>query len=113
MLANPYFSFDLIRKYTAVVGSLFKDIVVERVDASGGVDQVVRVPLSWGPREKVLARLTADPGLDRPSAITLPVIGMELASVAYDSARHLNAAERIVYEDPDTKAHRTQFNPVP
>lgn len=113
MLANPYFNFDLMRKYTALVGSLFKDIVVERTDATGAVDQIIRVPLSWGPREKVLARLAADPNLDRPSAITLPVIGMEQTTISYDPSRHLNAAERILYEDPVTKTHRTQFNPVP
>ena len=50
-----------MRKYVIYFGTLFNDIEIDRVDDNGDVIQEVRVPISYGPREKYLNRIQQDP----------------------------------------------------
>lgn len=112
MLNNPPYSFDLIRKYTGAFGALFKEVVVERKDASdGSVRQKVRVPISYAPHEKTLARVLADPNISRGAAAILPVMTFEMGDPTYDPTRKLNSIGVVVVEEAGK--YRRQYDPVP
>ena len=49
-----------IRRYVVLFGTLFNDIYLNRPDSVHNETKSVKVPIAYGPKEKVLARLTAD-----------------------------------------------------
>lgn len=113
MLGISPFSHDLLRKYTVLFGTLFNEISIERKD-DAGVVQLIRVPLSHAPKDKILARVNADPNIDRQAATILPRMSYELTDVVYNSdnkLRTIRTRGASVSEEPS--ALRTILNPVP
>lgn len=92
-------------------GTLFNTIEVRRTNSSDEVTEVVKIPLSYGPKDKMLARITSDPNLSSSVALTVPRMGFELTSMTYDSARKLNTIGRNVAKG--TTGLKKQYNPVP
>ena len=45
---------SLIKKYVSLFGSVFNDIVIERVDSSNATVQTIKVPIGYGPKEKYI-----------------------------------------------------------
>ena len=107
-----YFSHGIIRKHVIVFGSMFNDITIQRKNAGTRV-QTLAVPIAYGPKQKFLVRLDADPNLDREIAISLPRIGFELSGISYDSNRKLNSAQKNTYDHTDKNFRKTQYTPVP
>lgn len=113
-LFTSTFSHDLIKKYTIVFGSLFDGIKHQNFAENGDILSEVKVPVTYAPKEKVLARLRADPELDRPMAISLPIISFQLMNISYAPARKLNTMNKIVTRDADNASVvRSVYNPVP
>ena len=56
-MLGTYFYHERIRKTVALFGSLFTKIHVLRTTSAGASINQVRVPLSYAPRSKFLARL--------------------------------------------------------
>jgi len=108
-----YFYNGVIRKYIIMFGSMFNDMRVVRTDSSGNVVQTIGVPIAYGPKEKWLERINADPGLDREVAIQLPRIGFELTSMAYNPNRALNKMHRNTNIGSSENYVRAQYTPVP
>ena len=72
------------RRMVSVFGSMFNDLEVHKRDSAGKVLQKIKVPLSYAPRQKVIARLseqTRDPNV----AMKLPRISFEISSMDYDA----------------------------
>ena len=89
---NDYFYHKRIRKSVSAFGSLFTRIHVIRKNKSGKVISTVRVPLSYAPREKYIARINNEIGdLQREEAVALklPRMSFEITSLIYDSTRQL------------------------
>lgn len=109
------FYFDLIRKYIILFGTLFNNIHISRTDSAGNITMLERVPLSYGPRDKMLARVTQDPNIDRPTATyPLPMISFEMDGFDYDSSRKLQTIVRMAYNNPNDSTQRNnQWMPVP
>jgi hypothetical protein len=101
------FQHNTLRKYVILFGTIFNNIYVTRQNNSGETVQTLKVPLSYGPKEKYLARLEGNPTLDNQVAITVPRIAFEMTSFQYDSERKLNSLNRKV------KNNRSQYQPVP
>ena len=108
------FYHETLRKYVIVFGTLFNEIHFYRTDDAGNRHQKIRVPLSYGPREKTLARLEGDPNLDRETAITLPRMSFEMTGLAYASERKLNTIRKrqIVVTGENSKM-KSIYQPVP
>jgi hypothetical protein len=112
MLGHTFYH-NTIRRYVILFGTLFNDIHINREDTSQGVTRTIKVPISYGPKEKMLARLDADPELKRP-AIVLPRMSFELTDLNYGPTRKLNTIGKIVAANPnDTNAAKYQYTPVP
>jgi hypothetical protein len=108
------FHHDTIRKYVILFGTLFNDIYVRREDNSGNEEQILKIPVSYAPRDKILARLDSNPDLGREVAITLPRISFEMTSMNYDSERKLNTIRKNVKGSATSNtAVDTVYNPVP
>lgn len=61
----------------------------------------------------MLTRFENDPDIDRETAVLLPRMSFEMASVSYDSSRKLNTLGKVVVKDTDSKKLKYQYNPVP
>ena len=116
MLGNRQFYHETIRNIIVGFGTLFNDIHVVRKNNSGVVTQSMKVPLAYGPKQKWLARLDQDAGLDSKVAITLPRMGFEIQNMTYDPARKLNRVQKFKkVKSSASNANKldTQFMPVP
>jgi hypothetical protein len=103
-----------IRKYIVAFGTLFNDIHINRVNSSNETIQTMKVPLSYGPKEKFLARSEGDPDLTRPFAMVLPRMAFELVNISYDPERKLNTLNRNVKQNSsNTSQLLYQYQPVP
>lgn len=103
-----------IRKYITLFGTLFNDIEIDRLTSTSDVYQTIRVPLTYGPKEKVLVRLDQDPNLNRKYAIALPRMSFEMTNINYAPDRKLPTINKNVTVDANTaKRVKSQYMPVP
>ncbi len=98
---------EIFRKTVVAFGTLFNNIEIRRSD------EVMKVPLAYGPKQKFLARLdqTPDPTNKRVQ-ITLPRISFEINSIQYDSARKVSPTQKIKIAN-DSDKNNNVFMPVP
>ena len=108
---GTYFYHQTSRKMVVAFGSLFNNIEVRRTDSADAVVEVIKIPLSYGPKDKMLVRISQDPSLNPKVALTVPRMGFELTSMTYDGVRKLNTMGRNVKKG--TTGLKKQFNPVP
>jgi len=83
---------ESIRKLVIGFGSLFNDIRVVRKNADGTTKETIRVPLSYGPKEKFIRRIQEQSSISSTTKtqITLPRIGFDITGISYDSTRKTN-----------------------
>jgi len=83
-----------LRRYVTIFGTLFNEILISREDNSDVTQKRFRVPIAYGPMQKFLARLEADPNLTNPTAMTLPRMSFEITNIVYDPERRLTGRLR-------------------
>jgi len=108
------FYFSSIKKYVVLFGTLFNDIYIIRTNSTTGDETaILRVPLTYGPRDKMIARVEADPDISRPTAITLPTMTFELKRLSYDGNRKLPTINtRVTANSTTADSVNYQYNPV-
>jgi len=102
MLNQAPFGFDLIRKYVVLFGSTFDDIYVNRMNANN-VSEIIKVPISYSNKDKMMAIVDSDPDKDRPFSALVPRMGFSLLGMNYDSSRKNptnNYIARVSNTDP-------------
>lgn len=114
MFGGPFY-FGLIRKYVILMGTLLNSIRITRTNSSGETTALLKVPITYGPKDKMLARIKQDPAIDRPTAVApLPMISFEMGKMSYDGSRKLNTVGRSsVKHDTLPNKFKYQYNPVP
>ena len=85
MLTGNHFYNHTLKKSVSVFGTVFNNL---RVVKHGGVEE--RVPISYGPRDKFLARLAQESRQDAHVAIKLPRMAFEITDLSYDTTSSLN-----------------------
>jgi len=115
---GSHFYHKQIRNTVIAFGTIFNNINIKRLDSSGNPLQNIRVPLSYSPKEKFIARLEQNTDLtgdDSSVAITLPRMAFDITGYAYDASRKLNKNQRVgvVTTNADTTKLNTQYSPVP
>jgi len=96
-----------IRKMVSVFGTLFNNISVVRKDASGKVVNITRVPLAYGPKQKFLARLDEQPGLDDAKvAMKLPRMSFEIVTLTYDATTKINRNNTLTFSASDPASRK-------
>lgn len=117
MFGRTYYH-DTLRKYVILFGTLFNDIWINREDSAGNVKQSLKVPLSYGPREKFLARIEGIDGnrdpLEQPFSIVLPRMGFEITGFQYAPERKLSTRQLFTDTTSDSNVKKKyMYNPVP
>ena len=113
MLGTTFYH-ETIRKCVVGFGTVFNDIHITRKDGSGKIQQSMKVPLAYGPKQKFLVRLREDPSISKTVAITLPRIGFEITGLSYDPGRKLNRVQQFrKVKGTTTKQLDVQYMPVP
>jgi hypothetical protein len=115
MLGQQFYH-ETMRKIVVSFGTLFNNIQIVRKNSSGAIVQSMKVPLAYGPQQKFLARLNADPALASKIAVTLPRLGFEMNGITYDPSRKLNRVQKFRKVKSSTdNANKldSQYMPVP
>lgn len=104
-------------------GSLLNDISIQRLDKNGRPisGQLIKVPISFGPKQKWLVRLTQDPNAgatasdgsptQTPVEIVVPRMGFDLKAFSYDNQRELPSSGKNVRLLTNNTLNRV-YNPV-
>jgi len=87
MLGNAQFYHRTIRKMVVVFGTLFNDLEIVRYTQSGNPKEKLKVPLSYGPKERYLTQITSDPNLVKSINSVIPRMSFNLDSLEYDASR--------------------------
>jgi hypothetical protein len=114
MIGN-YFYNESTRNIVVGFGTIFNQIQLAKKDNAGNVTQTMKVPLAYGPKQKWLSRLTEDPNLTKPVAVTLPRIGFEISGLEYDATRKLNKTIKVkkTINGVNNDQLKSGFMPVP
>ena len=113
MLGQQFYH-ETIRNVVVGFGTIFNNIQLVRKDNSGVIQQTMKVPLAYGPRQKFLVRLGDDADLTKAAAVTLPRIGFEITGLTYDPGRKLNRVQKFKkVKGANSKQLDTQYMPVP
>lgn len=92
MFNQKHFYHEHIRKAIISFGTMFNNIIIRRKNNEGDIVQSLVVPLSYAPKQKILARVAEVDNLEEGRAkyeVTLPRIGFEITSLNYDASRKL------------------------
>jgi hypothetical protein len=109
-----YFYNDIFRKTIIGFGSLFNNIQIQKTKENGQVISIIKVPLSYGPTQKFLARINENPSLDKATQITLPRMSFELMGIRYDSTRKATQTQTFISSTvSDSSDIRKTYLPVP
>jgi hypothetical protein len=109
-----HFYHEILRKTIISFGTLFNNISIQKKDASDTDFSVMKIPLSYGPTQKFLARLEQSGDLNKSTAMSLPRMSFEFIGLTYDSSRKVTSTQKIAVKDPDTqKKVNKVFTPVP
>jgi hypothetical protein len=108
---GQHFYNETTRRYVAVFGTLFNDITIERRDANGNLLKKIKVPISYAPIQKVLAKVDQDLELNAP-AMTLPRMSFEITGMTYSPERKVTSLQR--YDKSTSPTDRsTRYSPAP
>jgi len=115
MLGQQFYH-ETVRNVIVAFGTMFNNIQIVRKNNAGAIIQSMKVPLAYGPKQKYLTRLDADPSLANSTAITLPRLGFEIGALTYDATRKLNRVQKfkkVKSSASNSNKLDTQFMPVP
>ena len=114
MFGHTYYHRTL-RKYVSLFGTLFNDVYINRTDTSANTVSTYRIPIAYGPKQKTMARVEADPTLTRPYAVLLPRMSFEMTNMRYDPTRKLPTISRgyVKKVTTDENSLKYVYNPVP
>jgi hypothetical protein len=113
MLGNAHFYNRTIRKVVVAFGTMFNDILLQRYSVDGTIKQeLFKVPLTYGSKEKYLTRITSDPNLTKTISSTVPRISFEMTGMTYDSSRKQISTLQNFSANTATGI-KTQFAPIP
>jgi hypothetical protein len=116
MLTNHFYH-EIIRKTIVSFGTLFNNIEIQHKDSSDKTVSVLRVPISYGPTQKFLARLEQSRDLRSPGrpagALTLPRMSFELIGCSYDASRKVSTMQTFKAVNKESSKLVKGYMPVP
>ena len=110
-MLGTYYYHEIIRKTIVSFGTVFNGISIKHKDGSGDDFSEIKVPLSYGPAQKFLARLEQQADLNKPVQISLPRMSFEMNNVAYDPSRKTGVTQ--TFKTSDGTNMKKVYMPVP
>lgn len=123
MYAGKTFYHKTIRNYTTMMGSLFNDISIQRMDKDNNVVKIIEVPIAYAAKEEYIRfiregflqdPLTDDDPTNDDMAqvqIVLPRMSFELTTINYASDRMQSVMHQLRYAQ-EGEAARMQHMPT-
>ena len=121
-MLGQYYYHQIFRKSIIAFGTVFNNILIKRKQSNrkGDPIETLKVPCQYGPIQKYLAIISAEPDPARQSMqITLPRISFEIKGLHYDGSRKLVPTQFSKTVPPKGKdaegrpVQYSQFLPVP
>lgn len=112
MLGNAQFYHRTIRKMVVVFGTMFNDLEIVCYTQAGVAKEKLKVPLSYGPKERYLTQITSDPNLIKSVNSVIPRMSFNLDSLEYDVSRKQISTLQNFAAATNTGVS-TQYLPVP
>ena len=110
-MLGTYFYHEIIRKTVISFGTLFNEVHVRHQDATGKNISDIKVPISYGPKQKFLARIQQQPDLNKAVQISLPRMSFEVNNIQYDPSRKAGITQ--TFKASDGGKLKKVFMPVP
>lgn len=110
-MLGVYYYHEIIRKTIIGFGTLFNQIYIRHKDRNDEIIDETKVPLSYGPIQKFVAKIQQQEQLTKPIAITLPRMSFEMVSIAYDSTRKSGITQ--TFKAHDGTNLKKVYMPVP
>jgi len=112
-MLDQRFYWGTIRKAIVAFGNVFNNIVIQRKDKEGNIIQLIKVPLSYAPKQKFLARIQQRPEFTEPEVlIESPRMSFEMVQIVYDPNRKIAPLQQSRSLNNSTSAS-TQYAPTP
>ena len=113
-MLNQKFYWGTTRKAIIAFGNLFNNIHIDRKDASGNIVQTLKVPLSYAPKQKFLARITAQPEdpIQKTQTI-IPRMAFEVVGIQYDPNRRVSLVQQNRAVNGTATTLNAQYAPTP
>ena len=122
-MLGQYHYHQIFRKSIIAFGTLFNNIIIKRKDPARKAEdnlEAYKVPVQYGPYQKYLAMIAAEPTPERQSMqIFLPRVSFEIKGLNYDGSRKLTPtqfAKSVPQEGKDAAGKPVQYSqylPVP
>ena len=110
-MLGTYFYHEIIRKTVISFGTLFNEVHVRHQDATGKDISDIKVPISYGPKQKFLARIQQQPDLNKAVQISLPRMSFEVNNIQYDPSRKAGITQ--TFKASEGGKLKKVFMPVP
>jgi len=110
-MLGTYFYHEIIRKTVIAFGTLFNEVHVRHQDATGKDISDIKVPISYGPKQKFLARIQQQPDLNKAVQISLPRMSFEVNNIQYDPSRKAGITQ--TFKAQEGAKLKKVFMPVP
>lgn len=109
---NQYYN-ESIRKLVIAFGTLFSKINVVKYGKNGEELETIRVPITYGPKEKFVRRISQMSSISdvNKTQITLPHIGFDITAIIYDVDRVTNKLRKKMIRGSEES--QSMYNEVP
>lgn len=104
---------EIIRRTTASFGTLFNNIYIEHKDGDDEEYSLIKVPITYGPIQKYLARIEQKPDSRKRNAITLPRMSFEIGQLSYDPSRKSSTLQTFKSTVGENSRPVNMYMPVP
>lgn len=123
MYDGKTFYHNTIRHYHSMFGSLFNNISIRRFDVNNVVQQTIKIPIAFAPKEEYIryiregTMIAPESGIPEPSIpnaqvqIILPRMSFEMTGYSYDSSRMQSVMHQLRYSSGE--GVQRQYMPVP
>lgn len=109
---NPYYH-ATIKNLIVAFGTLFSDLTIVHKDDAGTRQKVIKVPITYGPKNKWIARLKEQPNPAGGGVqISLPRMAFEITDYKYDPTRKIGTHGSHVTGTLGSNRAKL-YNPVP
>ena len=110
-MLGTYYYHEILRRTVISFGTLFNEIHVRHTGKNGENLSEIKVPVSYGPRQKFLARIQLQPELNKATTLSLPRMSFEMTNIQYDPTRKSGITQ--TFKASDGTNMKKVFLPVP
>ena len=110
-MLGTYYYHEILRRTVIAFGTLFNEIHVRHTGKNGENLSEIKVPVSYGPKQKFLARIQQQPELNKATTLSLPRMSFEMTNIQYDPTRKSGITQ--TFKASDGTNMKKVFMPVP